>query len=293
MNLTRAVENRSVSSPIEEAPHIVLKNVSMAYQSKKGQFLAVESVDMVVPRNSFISIIGPSGCGKSSLLKVVSKVVPPSGGEVLINGLSIDEVDLTGKLSFMFQQSLLLPWRTVLENVLLPIQIVHGKVDESHREDAVRLLTVVGLGSSLERRPYELSGGMRQRAALARALITNPEILLMDEPFGAVDEITREVLQEELLRIWQGTGTTILLVTHQVAEAALMGDRVVVMSEGPGTVLETVEISQKRPRTSALRQSPEFHRDVDYLRGLLRPSNADQGDSVHPPVKPALEGEHK
>ncbi len=258
-------------------PRIELDNVRMAYRTPArrgtppGEFVAIERVDLVAQQNAFVSVIGPSGCGKSTLLKVISKVVGTSGGSVRIDGQPADEVDLTGRLSFMFQQPLLLPWRTVLDNVLLPVQVLRRVGAEQGRAEAVRLLEAVGLGAVLDHHPPQLSGGMRQRVALARALVTAPEILLMDEPFGAVDEITRETLQEQLLQIWQETRTTIVLVTHQIEEAVLLSDSVVVMSAGPGTVLEVIDIDLPRPRDPGVRRTPEFHRLVDHMRSLLRP----------------------
>ncbi|GAA4536054.1 ABC transporter ATP-binding protein [Pseudonocardia xishanensis] len=252
-------------------PRITLDGVKLVYRGKARESVAVERVDMTVMANSVVSVVGPSGCGKSSLLKVISKVLRPSEGTVAVDGVEAEAADLTGRLSFMFQQPLLLPWRTALDNVLLPLQITHRRRVGEHRAHAVDVLTRVGLGHALDRHPHEMSGGMRQRVALARALVTRPEILLMDEPFGAVDEITRESLQELLLQIWGTDRTTIVLVTHQVEEAVLLSDRVVVMSEGPGTVLRTVEIDLPRPRDAEVRRDPRFLELTSTLRDLLHP----------------------
>lgn len=259
------------AASLRETPLINLESVRMVYRSKIREFLAIERVDMTAPRNGFVSVIGPSGCGKSSLLKVISKVAPVAGGTVEIDGRPLAEVDLTGRLSFMFQQPLLLPWRNVIENVTLPLQVLRRGNAASQKAAAERLLESVGLGDALTLRPHELSGGMRQRSALARALVTEPEILLMDEPFGAVDEITRESLQELLLQIWQQTRTTIVLVTHQIEEAVLLSDSIVVMSAGPGRVLETIDVDLPRPRGPETRQNPQFHELVEHLRSMLRP----------------------
>jgi NitT/TauT family transport system ATP-binding protein len=255
----------------DRAPHIDLDGIRLTYRSKARVSVAVERVDMTVRHNEFVSVIGPSGCGKSSLLKVISKVLQPDSGQLRFEGLPAREVDLTGALSFMFQQPLLLPWRTVFDNVLLPLQVTNRKVTSDGRALAFEMLQTVGLGDAVRLRPHELSGGMRQRAALARALVTRPKVLLMDEPFGAVDEITRERLQEQLLSVWQRERTTIVMVTHQIEEAILLSDRVVVMSEGPGTVLSVVDIDLPRPRDPDSRRTPEFHELVDRLRGLLHP----------------------
>ncbi|WP_432989598.1 ABC transporter ATP-binding protein [Dactylosporangium sp. CA-233914] len=261
-----------MTGPAAAPAHVDLDGIQLRYRSKKRDVVAVERVDMSVRRNSFVSIIGPSGCGKSSLLKVISKVLKPHSGRLRFDGVPAEDVDVTGTLSFMFQQPLLLPWRTVLDNVMLPLQITQRKVGPEGRALAIGLLETVGLRDSLRLRPHELSGGMRQRAALARALVTKPKLLLMDEPFGAVDEITRERLQEQLLTLWQREQTTIVMVTHQIEEAILLSDQVVVMSDGPGTVLATVRIDLPRPRDPESRRTPEFHELVDHLRGLLHPS---------------------
>lgn len=261
------MEETAMKSP----PRVRLEGVQVRYRTKGREILAVNGMDMLVHQNSFVSVIGPSGCGKSTLLKVISKVLTASDGVVEIDGVPVADVDITGRLSFMFQQPLLLPWRNVLDNVLLPIQVVHRRVSKQSRHKALALLDKVGLGGALDLLPHQLSGGMRQRVAIARALVTEPEILLMDEPFGAVDEITRETLQEELLRIWQETKTTIILVTHHIEEAVLLSDSIVVMSDSPGTVVDIVDIELPRPRDADARRSAEFHSYVDRLRRQLRP----------------------
>jgi NitT/TauT family transport system ATP-binding protein len=260
-----------MTDAVVAVPKVELAGVQMRYPTKGREILAIDNMDLVAPANSFVSVIGPSGCGKSTLLKIISRVVGVSAGSVAIDGVPVADVDLTGRLSFMFQQPLLLPWRNALGNVLLPLQVLRKRVDSESRERATQLLETVGLAASMDLLPHQLSGGMRQRVALARALVTRPEILLMDEPFGAVDEITREILQEELLRIWQESQTTILLVTHQIEEAVLLSDSIVVMSGAPGTVLEVVDVDLPRPRSSQVRRTPQFHRLVDHLRELLRP----------------------
>jgi len=244
---------------------------SIELQYKNTASPAVTNISLSVPANSFVTVIGPSGCGKSTLLKLISKVMTPSRGQLSIDGRPASEVDLTGRLSFMFQQPLLLPWRTALENVMLPLQVNRSSSKAENIEKARAALTLVGLSHAIELRPHEMSGGMRQRAALARALVSTPEILLMDEPFGAVDEINRAKLQEELLTIWQQSKPTILFVTHQIEEAVLLSDSIVVMSDSPGTVAEIVDVELARPRGPEVRSSAEFHHLVDYLRGKLQP----------------------
>jgi NitT/TauT family transport system ATP-binding protein len=248
---------------------IQLQDVTMRYGRRPNP--AITEISLEVPENSFVTVIGPSGCGKSTLLKLVSKVMAPSEGSVLIDGKPAADVDITGRLSFMFQQPLLLPWRTTLENVLLPLQAIRPKEKRENTEEATRTLELVGLGHALDLRPHEMSGGMRQRAALARALVSKPEILLMDEPFGAVDEINRAKLQLELLSIWESLKPTIMLVTHQIEEAVLLSDQIVVMSDSPGTIAEIVPVHLERPRGAKVRSSEDFHELVDYLRDKIQP----------------------
>jgi NitT/TauT family transport system ATP-binding protein len=250
-------------------PKIEVKDVTMRYGRRPNP--AVSGVTLEVLENSFVTVIGPSGCGKSTLLKLVSKVMAPSEGSVTIDGKPAAEVDLTGRLSFMFQQPLLLPWRTALENVLLPLQVIRPKEKKANIDEARKTLELVGLGHALDLRPHEMSGGMRQRAALARALVSKPEILLMDEPFGAVDEINRAKLQLELLSIWEKLKPTIMLVTHQIEEAVLLSDQIIVMSDSPGTIAEVVPVHLDRPRGAEVRSSSEFHELVDYLRDRIQP----------------------
>lgn len=258
----------------ERSAQISLRDVRLEYRpAKRDPILAVDGVDLAVSANRFVSIIGPSGCGKSTLLKIISRVVPITGGFVEIDGVPVVEAEFSRRLSFMFQQPLLMPWRSVLKNVLLPLEVQQKRLEPEHEERARKLLETVGLEEVRNLLPHQLSGGMRQRVALARALVTEPEILLMDEPFGAVDEITREILQEELLRIWQASQTTIVLVTHHIEEAVLLSDEVAVMSDRPGRVVEVVDIDLPRPRDAAVREREEFHQLVARLRQLVRPRN--------------------
>jgi len=190
--------------------------------------------------------LGPSGCGKSTLLKAVADLVKPSGGEIVRSDLNL-------RTGFMFQKPLLLPWRTTLDNVLLPTEIQRGgnAVDSAERQNALRMLDLVRLRDFSDAYPQQLSGGMQQRAALARALMCDPDVLLLDEPFGALDELTRDVLNEELIRIWQSKKTrlaTVLMVTHSIPEAVTMSDRVIVLSSRPARIIEDVAVACPRPR---------------------------------------------
>jgi len=211
-----------------------------------GDVVAIESLRLVVHRGEFVSLLGPSGCGKSTLLKAIAGLVKPAGGTI-----ARTEPDL--RTGFMFQKPLLLPWRTTLDNVLLPIEIQLGgnTVDSAERQKALRMLDLVRLADFAQAYPHQLSGGMQQRAALARALMCDPDVLLLDEPFGALDELTRDVLNDELISIWQSKETrlaTVLMVTHSIPEAVTMSDRVLVLSRRPARLVEDIAVRCARPR---------------------------------------------
>jgi len=243
---------------------VSVQNVGKRYKSGSGAVHALENVSFEAASGEFISVIGPSGCGKSTLIKIVGDIIEPSDGRIAVNGLSSHAARLAGKFSFVFQNPVLLPWRTVRQNLDLPLEVLRRQV-----RTPARLLEMVGLKGCENLYPRELSGGMQQRVALARALTYDPEILLLDEPFGAADELTRNTLNEELLRIWKGIGVTVFLITHSIAEAIYMADRVVVLSARPGTVKEILTVPFARPRTPAVRESSAFQEQVRCLREQL------------------------
>jgi NitT/TauT family transport system ATP-binding protein len=221
----------------------------------------------VVNPREFVSLLGPSGCGKSTLLRLVSDVLTPTGGSIRVGGRLPAEARKKRTFGFVFQDATLLAWRSALQNVLLPLEISGDTRGAPER--AARLLELVGLHGFEHAYPWQLSGGMRQRVSIARALITQPQILLMDEPFGALDEITRERLNTELLRIWQATATTILFVTHSSPEAVFLSDRVVVLTARPGRVKLALPIELARPRDPAIKDTVEFARYTSALRHAL------------------------
>ena len=245
--------------------HLSLSRLSKAYETRDGRVLAIADVTLHIARGEFASIVGPSGCGKSSLLKIILGL-SSYAGEAKIDGKTIAGPQPSAGMAF--QTPALPPWRNVLDNVLLPIDLL-GKRRADYENRARELLTVAGLTDFERKLPYELSGGMQQRVSICRALIHNPELLLLDEPFGALDALTREVMQGELLKIWQETRNTVVFVTHSVDEAVLMSDRVVVLSARPSTVLEDITIDLPRPRTPQLRTLPEFQAYGQRLRRLL------------------------
>jgi NitT/TauT family transport system ATP-binding protein len=227
--------------------------------------VAIENLSFTVGRGEFVSLLGPSGCGKSTLLKAIARLVRPAQGKIVLSDPNL-------RVGFMFQKPLLLPWRTTLDNALLPVELQFGGnvVDPADRHRAHRMLDMVGLGDFVEAYPHQLSGGMQQRAALARALMSDPDVLLLDEPFGALDELTREVLNEELIRIWQSGDTrlhTIIMVTHSIPEAVTMSDRVVVLTGRPARILEAVEVSGTRPRAP---EDPESGSIIRRIRSMVR-----------------------
>jgi NitT/TauT family transport system ATP-binding protein len=233
------------------------------------EFTAVEGVSFSVGAGEFVSIVGPSGCGKSTLLRIVADLVAPTTGQVSVFGMSPQEARQKRSLGFVFQDAALLPWRTALQNVELPAEVGGFAGLPSGAPTPRELLKLVGLEGWEQNYPHELSGGMRQRVSIARALLGGPRLLLMDEPFGALDEITRDRLNEELRRIWQETGTTILFVTHSVYEAMFLGEEVLVMSANPGRVREIVPIDLPRDRDLSIRETEPFIRIAAKLRNLL------------------------
>ncbi len=248
---------------------VSVDNVSVRFDSDRGTVTAIESISFELARGAFLSILGPSGCGKSTLLRVVADLIPPSGGDVSLFGSTPAEVRKRRDLGFVFQDAALLPWRTARQNVELPMEVGDGANLAKGGPSASDLLELVGLGKWHDSYPHELSGGMRQRVSIARSLVTAPKILLMDEPFGALDEITRDRLNEELLRIWRETGTTILFVTHSIQEALYLGQKVLVLASHPGRVREMNEPDLPDERGLDIRESAEFVRQAAHLRALL------------------------
>jgi NitT/TauT family transport system ATP-binding protein len=246
----------------------------MTFSTSSGPFRALEDVSLAVRPGEFVSLLGPSGCGKSTLLRLVSDILTPTDGTISVAGEAPATARRRRAFGFVFQDATLLAWRDAEQNVLLPLEIAAD--GRNARERAKSLLELVGLARFGGSYPWQLSGGMRQRVAIARALITEPKILLMDEPFGALDEITREYMNLELLRIWQATGTTILFVTHSSPEAVFLSDRVVVMGTSPGRVKLDLRVELPRPRDPAMKETVEFARHTAALRralaGEMRPA---------------------
>lgn len=247
---------------------IRIKDVRKSFFGKGGEeFKAVAGVDLTVSDNEFVSIVGPSGCGKSTMLEIVAGLTKPTSGEVLIGDEPINGPHPA--VGLVFQQESAFPWRTVLENVAFGLEM-HGVPKQERLERSRELIELVGLKGFEDSYPGELSGGMRQRVAIGRTLVMNPGVLLMDEPFGALDEQTRLILGEELLRIWSKTKATALFITHSIEEAALLSDRVLVMSARPGSIRKVVTIDLERPRDSSVVSTPEFGRITGEIWEVLR-----------------------
>ena len=251
-------------------PAVTLAGVSMVFPSPRGPVTALEGIDLAVPKNRFVSIVGRSGCGKSTLLRLVCGLADPTSGSVAVDGMSPALYQRDRRFGFVFQEATLLPWRTALENVALPMKIQKLVPPAMRAEKARALLKLVRLDGFESHYPSQLSGGMRQRVSIARALSYEPEILLMDEPFGALDEFTRQEMNEELVRLFEQEKRTVVFVTHNLAEALYLSDRVVVMAPHPGRVRAVIEVDLPRPRRPQLRQGADFVARVAELEEIIR-----------------------
>ena len=245
-----------------------LDEVSKRYQMENGALLALEPTTLTIEAGEFVAVVGPRGCGKTTLLMLVSGLLLPSEGQI-----SIGQQEVTKPytdLGFVFQSDVLMDWRSVISNVMVPVEIKKLKPRERYEERARELLKMVGLDEFEDRHPPELSGGMRQRVSISRALITRPPLLLMDEPFGALDALTREQMNDDLQKLWQNSQSTVLFITHNIGEAVYLADRVVVMSARPGQILEVFDISDlPRPRTLEVKEMPEFAKHITEIRRVF------------------------
>jgi NitT/TauT family transport system ATP-binding protein len=250
---------------------LVVSHVGQTYDTKEGEFTALDDVNLEFNEGGFACLLGPSGCGKSTLLRIIANIITPTTGEVRIFGMLPQEARQNGEFGFVFQDPVLLPWRTALKNVEMPMEALHVPKRE-RTERAQEMLKLVGLEDFGNVLPANLSGGMARRVAIARALVLKPRVLFLDEPFSGLDELRRRQMNEELQRIWQSSGTTALLVTHNVSEAVFLSDDIFVMAKNPGHVLEHVPIELERPRNIGHMRDPLFQEYEDELTERLSAS---------------------
>ncbi len=257
----------SPETDAERASALILaRGLSKTYVTASGAVTALKNLNFEIYDGEFVSVVGQSGCGKSTLLKVLAGLLPYTAGSVELNGKPLRGP--TPQAAVVFQSPVLLPWRTVLDNVLLPIEFRKLPM-ANYRQSATDLLAMVGLSEFAQRYPFELSGGMQQRAAIVRALVQDPRLLLMDEPFGALDAMTREQMNLELLRIWSQSRKTVIFITHSIAEAIFLSDRVIAMTARPGTIADVITIDLPRPRDLSVINTERFGRYAAKLRSLL------------------------
>ena len=265
-----ALPLHAVEKIVEPSGNAVdISGLSLTFQTADAPVVALDNINLQIRRGEFVSFIGPSGCGKTTLMRVIADLATPSTGAITVNGVSPEQARLKRAYGYVFQAPALYAWRNVMRNVLLPLEII-GMPAEERKARAARYLSMVGLAGFERKFPWQLSGGMQQRVSIARALAFEPELLLMDEPFGALDEITRDHLNEQLLQLWHQTGKTVVFVTHSISEAVFLSNRIVVMSPRPGRILEIVENNLPTDRKLDIRDTTGFLEVAQRVRQALR-----------------------
>jgi NitT/TauT family transport system ATP-binding protein len=269
MNSTADAERHIYQSNVTRPIAVDVSKVSLTFDTTDGKVEALSNVDLQIGGGEFVSFIGPSGCGKTTLLRVIADLQQPSSGAVTVNGMSAEQARLGRNYGYVFQAPALFPWRSIEANLKLPLELM-GFSPTEQKQRAARYLDLVNLTGFERKFPWQLSGGMQQRVSIARALSFDPELLLMDEPFGALDEIVRDHLNEQLLQLWAKTRKTVLFVTHSIPEAVFLSTKIVVMSPRPGRITDIIDCHFPRDRTLEIRETPEFMAIAQRVRTGLR-----------------------
>jgi NitT/TauT family transport system ATP-binding protein len=269
VSMSNLAEATPAAEPAPRRLAVDVSSVSLTFETSDGQVDALSNVSLQIAEGEFVSFIGPSGCGKTTMLRVIADLQQPTSGTLLVNGVSAEQARLERRYGYVFQAPALFPWRTIEKNLKLPLEIM-GFSDSEQKQRAARYLALVNLTGFERKFPWQLSGGMQQRVSIARALSFDPALLLMDEPFGALDEIVRDHLNEQLLQLWDKTGKTVLFVTHSIPEAVFLSTKIVVMSPRPGRIIDIIDCNFPRDRTLEIRETPEFLKIAQRVRVGLR-----------------------
>ena len=264
-----SIPNEPATDPAPRRLVVDAQNISLTFDTADGRVEALSDVNLQVAEGEFVSFIGPSGCGKTTMLRVIADLQQPSSGTLTVNGMSAEGARLARSYGYVFQAPALFPWRTIEKNLKLPLEIMgYSEIEQQQRVE--RYLSMVNLTGFERKFPWQLSGGMQQRVSIARALSFDPALLLMDEPFGALDEIVRDHLNEQLLQLWKSTGKTVLFVTHSIPEAVFLSTRIVVMSPRPGRIIDVIDCDFPTDRSLEIRETPEFLKVAQRVRNGLR-----------------------